>query len=78
MMGVRPEGRLRRGADMSLLVIVGMLVVQVALFWGYMVLVERSGTTVVRGILGAILVATLLAMGLAVVGLAIPAPIGAD
>jgi hypothetical protein len=52
------------GADMSLLVIVGMLVIEVLLFWGYVVLVERSGSAVVRGVLGAGLVATLLAMGL--------------
>jgi glucose uptake protein GlcU len=49
---------------MSLLVIVGMLVIEVLLYWGYVNLVDRSGSVVVRGVLGATLVATLLAMGL--------------
>ena len=49
---------------MSLLVIVGMLVIEVLLYWGYVNLVDRSESVVVRGVLGATLVATLLAMGL--------------
>ena len=53
MNAIATEGR---GMKMLLVGAVGVLTLQVLLFWCYMVLVERSGSIVVRGVLGAILV----------------------
>jgi hypothetical protein len=53
MNAIATEGR---GMKMLLVGAVGVLTLQVLLFWCYMVVVERSGSIVVRGVLGAILV----------------------
>ena len=53
MNAIATEGR---GMKMLLVGAVVVLTLQVLLFWCYMVLVERSGSIVVRGVLGAILV----------------------
>jgi hypothetical protein len=56
---------------MVLVVLVGLLVLELLLFWGYVVLVERSrSTTVASGILGAALV-TAIALTLWLLGLTI-------
>jgi hypothetical protein len=53
MNAIATEGR---GMKMLLVGAVVVLTLQVLLFWCYMVLVERSGSIVVRGVLGAIFV----------------------
>ena len=54
-----------------LLVLVGLLVLELLLFWGYVVLVERySSTTAASGVLGAALV-TAIALTVWIVGLTI-------
>ena len=53
MNAIATEGR---GMKVLLVGAVGVLTLQVLLFWCYMVLVERSGSIVVRGVLGAIFV----------------------
>jgi hypothetical protein len=53
MNAIAAEGR---GMKMLLVGAVVVLTLQVLLFWCYMVLVERSGSIVVRGVLGAIFV----------------------
>ena len=50
---------------MLLVEAVGVLTLQVLLFWCYMVLVERSGSIVVRGVLGAVFVAAMLGLWVA-------------
>jgi hypothetical protein len=56
---------------MVLVVLVGLLVLELLLFWGYVVLVERHrSTTVASGILGAALV-TAIVLTLWFVGLTI-------
>jgi hypothetical protein len=56
---------------MVLVVLVGLLVLELLLFWGYVVLVERyHSTTVASGILGAALV-TAIALTLWLLGLTI-------
>jgi hypothetical protein len=49
---------------MILIVVVGMLALQVLLFWGYVLLVERGSSTVTRGVLGTALVAALVVLAL--------------
>lgn len=41
-----------------------MLALQLSLFWGYVALVERGGPALARGVLGASVVAALLALAL--------------
>ncbi len=41
-----------------------MLALQVLLFWGYVLLVERGSSTVTRGVLGTALVAALVVLAL--------------
>ena len=56
---------------MVLVVLVGLLVLELLLFWGYVVLVKRyRSTTVASGILGAALV-TAIALTLWLLGLTI-------
>jgi hypothetical protein len=45
------------------LVVVGLLVVPLSLFWGYVVLAERGGSAVVRGVVGTAVVTALLMWG---------------
>jgi uncharacterized BrkB/YihY/UPF0761 family membrane protein len=62
MNAIAAEGR---GMKMLLVGAVGILTLQVLLFWCYMVLVERSGSIVVRGVLGAVFVAAMLGLWVA-------------
>ena len=62
MNAIATEGR---GMKMLLVGAVGVLTLQVLLFWCYMVFVERSGSIVVRGVLGAIFVAAMLGLWVA-------------
>ena len=57
MNAIATEGR---GMKMLLVGAVGVLTLQVLLFWCYMVLVERSGSILVGGVLGTVFVATML------------------
>ena len=55
--------------ELTMLVLIGLLVLELLLFWGYVVLVERyNSTTVASGVLGAALV-TAIALTLWFIGL---------
>jgi hypothetical protein len=62
------EETLRRGGLVAMILgmLAGLLILVWSLFWGYVALVERGGSTVsfARGVLGAALVATGLALAL--------------
>jgi hypothetical protein len=59
MNAIATEGR---GMKMLLVRAVGVITLQVLLFWCYMVLVERSGSILVGGVLGAVFVTAMLGL----------------